>query len=119
MSDKVQRARDAAARLGLDDLLALDAWLHSRIEELSEPPEPPPAAGREVVAQIKRAGKVYQQELVNCGKERCKKCAAGPSHGPYWYSYWWEGGKTRSAYIGKELKNGGQGHQEDKQVSHE
>lgn len=48
-------------------------------------------------------GRLYKQEVVFCGKERCKKCAKGEGHGPYWYSYWWEGGKTRKKYIGKTL----------------
>ena len=48
-------------------------------------------------------GRFYKREVVFCGKERCKKCAKGEGHGPYWYSYWWEGGKTRKKYIGKTL----------------
>ena len=39
-----------------------------------------------------------QRELRQCGKD-CSKCP----HGPYWYAYWKEGGRTRSAYIGKEM----------------
>lgn len=46
------------------------------------------------------AGSVtYRQEWVYCGKE-CKRCP----HGPYWYAYWKEGGRTRSKYVGKELR---------------
>jgi len=42
----------------------------------------------------------YRLEMVSCGK--CKRCREeGPSHGPYWYAYWKEDGKTRSKYIGK------------------
>lgn len=37
------------------------------------------------------------------GKERCKKCEKGPSHGPYWYHYVRRGGRLTSRYIGKEL----------------
>jgi hypothetical protein len=48
-------------------------------------------------------GRFYKLEAVFCGKERCKKCAKGEGHGPYWYCYWWEGGKTRKKYIGKTL----------------
>ncbi len=48
-------------------------------------------------------GRLYKQEAVFCGKERCKKCAKGEGHGPYWYCYWWEDGKTRKKYIGKTL----------------
>ncbi|MDF0591318.1 hypothetical protein [Candidatus Methanocrinis natronophilus] len=41
----------------------------------------------------------YRQEWVRCGKE-CRSCP----HGPYWYCYWKEDGKTRTKYIGKVLK---------------
>ncbi len=48
----------------------------------------------------RRVGSVtYRQEWVRCGKE-CKKCP----HGPYWYCYWKEDGKTKTRYIGKVLK---------------
>ncbi|MCL6451073.1 MAG: hypothetical protein K6T75_07275 [Acetobacteraceae bacterium] len=42
----------------------------------------------------------YRLEMVSCGK--CVRCREnGPSHGPYWYAYWKEGGVTRSRYLGK------------------
>ncbi len=40
-------------------------------------------------------------EMVKCGKDRCKKCAKGPSHGPYWYLYFRRNRKLTSRYIGK------------------
>jgi hypothetical protein len=47
-----------------------------------------------------RIGKVtYRQEHVRCGKDRCRSCP----HGPYWYAYWKEDGRTRSRYIGRHL----------------
>ena len=52
---------------------------------------------------IKAADGVYKQEFTRCNKERCKKCREGEGHGPYWYRYWWEDGKTRKKYVGKEL----------------
>ena len=46
------------------------------------------------------SGKVtFRQEMVRCGKQGCTKCP----HGPYWYAYWREGGRTRSRYVGKDL----------------
>ena len=46
----------------------------------------------------------YQQEMVRCGKTSCRKCrTTGAAHGPYWYAYWSEGGKTKKRYIGKQL----------------
>ncbi len=49
-------------------------------------------------------GKVtYRQQFTRCGKERCRKCHEGPGHGPYWYAYWSEHGRTVSKYIGARL----------------
>jgi hypothetical protein len=41
----------------------------------------------------------YRQEQVRCGKAHCSTCP----HGPYWYAYWKEGGRTRKQYIGRHL----------------
>jgi hypothetical protein len=35
---------------------------------------------------------------VRCGRS-CVSCP----HGPFWYAYWKEGGRSRSQYIGREL----------------
>lgn len=46
-------------------------------------------------------GKVtYRQQYTRCGKQRCRKCREGAGHGPYWYAYWNENGRTVSKYIG-------------------
>ena len=52
-------------------------------------------------------GWLYRLELVDCGKGwsgRCRKCADGPGHGPYWYRYRWEDGKMHKRYVGKNLR---------------
>lgn len=59
--------------------------------------------GRAVVEEKPAPRGTYQLEMVSCGKERCKKCAGGPSHGPYWYHYFRRGGKLTSRYVGKDL----------------
>jgi hypothetical protein len=41
----------------------------------------------------------YRQEHVRCGKDGCSTCP----HGPYWYAYWKEDGRSRSRYIGRHL----------------
>ena len=41
----------------------------------------------------------YRQEHVRCNKAGCTTCP----HGPYWYAYWKEDGRTRSQYIGRHL----------------
>ncbi len=49
-------------------------------------------------------GKVtYRQQFTRCGKPRCHKCREGTGHGPYWYAYWSEKGRTVSKYIGSHL----------------
>ena len=56
--------------------------------------EDPGAAPAEPSAKV-----TFRQETVRCGKQGCTRCP----HGPYWYAYWREDGKTRSRYVGKEL----------------
>src|SRR5919108_6027757 len=45
----------------------------------------------------------YRQQYTRCGKQRCRKCREGRGHGPYWYAYWSEKGRTVSKYIGTQL----------------
>src|SRR5215467_339749 len=45
----------------------------------------------------------YRQQHTRCGKQRCRKCGEGEGHGPYWYAYWSENGRTVSKYIGVRL----------------
>jgi DNA-binding SARP family transcriptional activator/tetratricopeptide (TPR) repeat protein len=45
----------------------------------------------------------YRQQFTRCGKERCRKCREGEGHGPYWYAYWSEKGRTVSKYVGIQL----------------
>lgn len=43
----------------------------------------------------------YQQQYRKCGKAACKPCQTGQGHGPYWFAFWRDGRRVRSAYIGK------------------
>ncbi len=45
----------------------------------------------------------YRRQYTRCGKQRCRKCREGEGHGPYWYAYWSEKGRTVSKYIGTHL----------------
>jgi hypothetical protein len=45
----------------------------------------------------------YRQQHTRCGKGRCRKCKEGAGHGPYWYAFWSENGRTVSRYIGVHL----------------
>jgi len=33
-----------------------------------------------------------------CGKPKCR-CTRGKLHGPYYYRFWWEGGRQRKSFI--------------------
>src|ERR1700681_1380005 len=48
----------------------------------------------------------YRQQFTRCGKQRCRKCKEGAGHGPYWYAYWSENGRTVSKYIGVNPPDG-------------
>lgn len=43
------------------------------------------------------AKECFRCEWIKCGKAACRSCP----HGPYWYAYWSEGGKTKKRYVGK------------------
>ncbi|MDP8930347.1 MAG: hypothetical protein M3O70_17715 [Actinomycetota bacterium] len=80
-------------RLDEYDLRRLMILVRGLLLHADGPPDP--SADDEM-----QLGKVsYRQEHVRCGKERCGTCP----HGPYWYAYWREEGKTRSRYIGRHL----------------
>lgn len=57
---------------------------------------------REKIEESAANGRTYRLESVRCGKKGCK-CADGKLHGPYWYAYWLENGKTKSQYVGKKF----------------
>jgi hypothetical protein len=63
--------------------------------------EKEPAPGRQVVGEKPHSAGTLRLEMVKCGKDRCRKCAKGPAHGPYWYLYFRRSGKLTSKYIGK------------------
>ena len=48
-----------------------------------------------------------ERKYIRCTRAGCRICTAWDStergHGPYWYAFWKEGGRTRSKYVGKEL----------------
>jgi hypothetical protein len=58
--------------------------------------------------EIPKPHKTYRQEYIRCGKPTCR-CVTGQSHGPYWFAYWSQGGRTRKEYIGKKLPPGAEG----------
>ena len=72
-----------------------------RIAESASKGEPPPTRGDG--GEVRSGEGTLRREKVRCGKKACKKCADGPSHGPYWYLYYYRKGKLASRYLGKDL----------------
>jgi hypothetical protein len=89
--------------LNARQLVKLDAWLHELIEAAASKKQVTPRC--RLVEEHKTVNKTYRLEEVRCGKKNCH-CLEGRLHGPYWYAYWTEGGRTRSQYIGKKLPRG-------------
>ena len=55
-------------------------------------------------------GATFRQQLVNCGKSKCRVCRGGRyRHGPYWYAFWMRKGRSSSRYVGKKLPPGRHG----------
>ena len=79
----------------LEELREIDARLQETLAERR--------AGQGEHAPVrmeKQVGSItFRYETVRCGKENCSRCP----HGPYWYAYWKENGRTRSRYIGRLL----------------
>jgi hypothetical protein len=100
---KLREIKQSISELPPRELRRLDAWLRALLSDRGSKKSGRSTAKKDGVSQARRAPhKTYQQELVRCGKEGCR-CTRGELHGPYWYAYWTEGGKTRSQYVGKEL----------------
>jgi hypothetical protein len=88
--------------LSVRQLCKLDLAVHKLIK-LAEKRE----TARSNQTTMKSSRKTYRLEYVRCGKKTCT-CSEGKLHGPYWYAYWTENGKTKSQYIGKKLPKGTQ-----------
>jgi hypothetical protein len=78
----------------LAELQAIDARLNVVLEERRAAQNSAPVRAERQVGSI-----TFRYETVRCGKENCSRCP----HGPYWYAYWKESGRTRSRYIGRTL----------------
>jgi hypothetical protein len=102
---KLSEIKRAAEALTPKQLSKLDAWLHELLDATESKKRDGTATKRRVLKEHKAVNKTYRLEEVRCGKKNCH-CAEGKPHGPYWYAYWTEGGRTRSQYVGKKLPRG-------------
>ena len=88
------------------ELRDLARWCDDQADQMAHRNEDPIARpGRQVVEVHRRGALLLQLERKRCGKATCRCMQpAGQGHGPYWYAYWRAGGKTRSTYLGKQLR---------------
>lgn len=106
------RTKDAIEKYGTIwfDKAPLRSLL-SVYEKLGDAIEREEAAERKLVRAVEayegeKASGTLKLEGVKCGKESCH-CAepGGKLHGPYWYVYWSEKGRTKKKYVGKNPAN--------------
>jgi hypothetical protein len=91
--------------LPLSQARQLARWLNRYVKTMEQSEGQPFAKNRKIrLLKEHRTNplKAYRLEGVRCGKDGCR-CGAGKLHGPYWYRYWTEGGRTKSEYVGKRL----------------
>jgi hypothetical protein len=94
----LDKSKQLIRKLSFEELRELDVYIHTLLEEIESS-----RAGADIPEERQAGSKIYRLQRVKCGKPNCK-CASGEGHGPYWYAYWWEKGRTRSKYIGKTLR---------------
>ncbi len=94
----LDKSKQLIRQLSFEELRELDVYIHTLLEEIESSRE-----GADILEERQAGSRIYRLQRVKCGKPNCK-CASGEGHGPYWYAYWWEKGRTRSKYIGKTLR---------------
>lgn len=102
MPKRLPISRKALRAFSLDQLIELNGLVRQLIQTFREAEKQQASQKKEVIEEKTRDNKTYRLILIRCGKKGCK-CAAGPGHGPYWYAFWSEEGRTRCIYIGKKL----------------
>lgn len=78
----------------IEQLRHIDERLHRVVQERRSSLPKPGVHAEQTFGSI-----TFRYETVRCGKANCTRCP----HGPYWYAYWKENGRTRSRYVGRVL----------------
>ena len=82
----------------LSEFEDLQFFIDEQIDRLKEAEE-----GRAYIEEEKEQATTVREEYKKCGKPGCRCNTGGELHGPYWYEYWKEDGRTRSRYLGKQI----------------
>jgi hypothetical protein len=93
MSPKVE-VLDKLSERELEQLRQIEERLRKAVQERK-----PTLTQRAITAEQQFGSLTFRYETVRCGKPNCTRCP----HGPYWYVYWKDGGRTRSRYVGRTL----------------
>jgi len=101
MPKRLPIPRKSLRALSLGQLIELKGLVRQLIQGAKEDEKRRSEQKREVIEGKARDNKTYRLISIRCGKENCK-CAKGNGHGPYWYAFWSEDGKTRAKYVGKK-----------------
>ena len=92
----------------IEQLRQIDERLHKVVQERRAAR----SVSRPAVHAEQSFGSItFRYETVRCGKANCTRCP----HGPYWYAYWKENGRTRSRYVGRVLPEKARQVHEEKQ----
>lgn len=92
-----------AEMLTRDDLRALRVWIDEQISPAVEEKKIDERV-RRLAAKLSEESETVVCRFVKCGKATCWCKKAQTGHGPYWYAYRSEGGRTRSRYVGRKLR---------------
>ena len=90
----------------IQQLREIDDRLHRVVQERRASMPSPAVHAEQSFGSI-----TFRYETVRCGKPNCTRCP----HGPYWYAYWKENGRTRSRYVGRILPDRAREAYEEKQ----
>jgi hypothetical protein len=103
MPKRLPVSRKALRGLSLNQLVELNGVVRQLIQNAREEEKREASNKRDVIKEKVRDNKTYRQIFTRCGKKNCKCTNDITGHGPYWYAFWSEQGKTKCKYIGKRL----------------
>jgi hypothetical protein len=94
---KADRIARQVHNFSLAELQDLQFFIEEQIERLK-------VEGQEETAEEEPQERkaTVRADYKKCGKPGCHCNSGGELHGPYWYEYWKEDGRTRSRYLGKK-----------------
>ena len=101
MKSSLQDLKKDLERLSLEQLNEINRWLQLLLKNNAKL-SAENTSKNQIVKEHYEGSKTYRLQYIRCGKKKCK-CLSGELHGPYWYEYRSEKGKTKSRYVGKKL----------------